>query len=343
MKALNNIIEKAKKLDSKIVLCEGDDKRILIAAAQAQQGGIAKVVLVGEREKLQMAADEADVRLDDFEVIEPQSSPLTASLSELYLSLRKKKGITPKQALQETLKPLNFANLMVAKGLADGSVAGAVHTTKDVVRSAIQIIGLDGTSTIVSSFFLMMLCQPFHTLKGGLIFSDCGLVIDPSDEELASIAIAAAKNAETLLMEEPKVAMLSFSTSGSAQHESVSKVVRASQRIKQQLPDIAIDEDIQLDAAIVADIAKKKLPNSNVKGKSNVLIFPNLEAGNICYKLAERVGGAVAIGPLLQGLAKPANDLSRGCSVDDIVNVIAVTVVQKEINSSVGYSNARKL
>ncbi|KKD61808.1 phosphate acetyltransferase [Grimontia sp. AD028] len=343
MKALNNIIEKAKKLDSKIVLCEGDDKRILIAAAQAQQDGIAKVVLVGEREKLQLAADEANVRLDDFEVIEPQSSPLTASLSELYLALREKKGITPTQALQETLKPLNFANLMVAKGLADGSVAGAVHTTKDVVRSAIQIIGLDGTSTIVSSFFLMMLCQPFHTLKGGLIFSDCGLVIDPSDEELASIAIAAAKNAETLLMEEPKVAMLSFSTSGSAQHESVSKVVRASQRVKQQLPDIAIDEDIQLDAAIVADIAKKKLPNSNVKGKSNVLIFPNLEAGNICYKLAERVGGAVAIGPLLQGLAKPANDLSRGCSVDDIVNVIAVTVVQKEINSSVGYSNAREL
>ncbi|PML77797.1 phosphate acetyltransferase [Enterovibrio norvegicus] len=331
MKAMNNIIEKAKDRHSRIVLCEGEDRRVLQAAFEVQQRGIASIILVGNKANIQETADAADIPLEGFDVIDPHVSPLTNDLSEHYFLLRQKKGITREQALEETRKPINFANLMVAKGMAEGSVAGAIHTTKDVVRSAIQIIGLDKKATIVSSFFLMMLCQPFHTLKGGLIFSDCGLVIDPTDEELANIALAAARSAESLLMVEPKIAMLSFSTSGSAQHESVSKVVRASQLVKQQAPNIAIDEDVQLDAAIVADVAKKKLPNSNVKGQSNVLIFPNLEAGNIGYKLAERIGGAVAIGPLLQGLAKPANDLSRGCSNDDIVNVIAVTVMQNEL------------
>ena len=331
MKAMNNIIEKAKDRHSRIVLCEGEDRRVLHAAFEVQTRGIASIILVGNKANIQDTADAADISLDGFDVIDPDVSSLTDDLAEHYFLLRKKKGITREQALVETRKPINFANLMVAKGMAEGSVAGATHTTKDVVRSAIQIIGLDKKATIVSSFFLMMLCQPFHTLKGGLIFSDCGLVIDPTDEELANIALAAARSAESLLMVEPKIAMLSFSTSGSAQHESVSKVVRASQLVKQQAPNIAIDEDVQLDAAIVADVAKKKLPNSNVKGQSNVLIFPNLEAGNIGYKLAERIGGAVAIGPLLQGLAKPANDLSRGCSNDDIVNVIAVTVMQNEL------------
>jgi len=212
-------------------------------------------------------------------------------------------------------------------------VAGAVYTTADVVRNAIQIIGVQPSSTLVSSFFLMMLCEPFHTLKGGMIFSDCALVVDPNAEELVVIAMAAADSARDLLMEEPRVAMLSFSTSGSAHHASVDKVVAASERVKELCPHLAIDGDVQLDAAIVAEIAQRKVKGSMVKGRANVLIFPNLDAGNIGYKLAERIGGAVAIGPLLQGLRKPANDLSRGCSADDIFNVIAVTVVQAQRTS----------
>ncbi|PKO56038.1 MAG: phosphate acetyltransferase, partial [Betaproteobacteria bacterium HGW-Betaproteobacteria-21] len=200
-------------------------------------------------------------------------------------------------------------------------------------------IGTDSNFKLVSSFFLMMLCEPFHTLKGGLIFSDCGLVVDPDATELSEIAMAAADSARNLLMEEPRVGMLSFSTSGSARHAAVDKVVEASRLVKAQRPGMAIDEDVQLDAAIVAEIANRKLPTSQVKGKANVLIFPSLEAGNIGYKLAERVGGAVAIGPLLQGLAKPANDLSRGCSAEDVFHVIAVTVVQGQ-KASCGASRA---
>jgi phosphate acetyltransferase len=236
--------------------------------------------------------------------------------------------MTREQATSAARDSLVCANLLVKTGRADGTVSGAVRTTADVVRTAIQVIGVQPSFKLVSSFFLMMLCEPFHSLKGGLIFSDCGLVVDPSASELADIAMAAADSARQLLMEEPRVAMLSFSTNGSAKHAAVDKVAQAAAQVKVQRPELAIDGDVQLDAAIVAEIANRKLPDSQVKGKANVLIFPNLEAGNIGYKLAERVGGAVAIGPLLQGLAKPANDLSRGCSADDVFHVIAVTVVQ---------------
>ena len=183
---------------------------------------------------------------------------------------------------------------------------------------------------MISSFFLMMLCEPFHQLKGGVIFSDCGLVIDPDKEQLAQIAMSAANSARTLLEEEPKVAMLSFSTSGSASHAAVDKIVEATKIVKQHMPNLAIDGDVQLDAAIVAEISDRKVSDSETRGKANVLVFPNLEAGNIGYKLAERIGRADAIGPILQGLKKPANDLSRGCSANDVVNVIAITVVQSQ-------------
>lgn len=239
----------------------------------------------------------------------------------------------------EATSPLCFANLLVDLGYAHGSVAGAVNNTADVVRSAIQVIGVSPKAKLVSSFFLMIMCQPFHQLKGGIIFSDCELVIEPNAEELADIAMAAARNAQTLLGQEPKVAMLSFSTNGSAKHSAVDKVVHASNIVKAAMPDLAIDADVQLDAAIVADIAEKKGPNSKVKGQSNVLIFPNLEAGNIGYKLPERMAQASAIGPLLQGLAKPANDLSRGCSANDIFLVIAVTVVQAQALAPVAPSD----
>lgn len=330
MKALNQILQRARLAPRCIVLCEGEDERVLEAAVRAAEDGIARIMLVGDWATMAEVARRQGRRLSGIELIDPEDSPLTGRLAEALFALRRKKGMTREQADAAILEPLCFANMLVREGLADGSVAGAAHTTADVVRSAIQLLGLAPGSRLVSSFFLMMLCQPFHSLKGGMIFSDCGLVIDPDAGELAQIAMAAADSAQALLSEAPRVAMLSFSTSGSARHDHVEKVVQAARSVKAQRPELAIDEDVQLDAAIVAEIAERKLPDSKVKGNANVLIFPDLEAGNIGYKLAERIGGAEAIGPLLQGLARPANDLSRGCSADDIYHVIAVTTVQAQ-------------
>ncbi len=330
MKAINRIIERARAAPRRIVLCEAEDPRILQAAQRATREGIARIVLVGDAARIRQAAAGENIDLAGMDVLDPASSALTPSLAQKLFALRARKGMTLEDAKREVLKPLAFANLMVCLGHADGSVAGAVHTTADVVRTAIQVIGIHPAFKLVSSFFLMMLCEPFHALKGGLIFSDCGLVVDPDAGELAEIAMAAADSAQNLLMDPPRVAMLSFSTSGSARHAAVDKVVEATRRVRQQRPALAIDGDVQLDAAIVAEIAMKKIEHSRVEGRANVLVFPSLEAGNIGYKLAERVGGAKAIGPLLQGLQKPANDLSRGCSADDVYYVIAVTAVQAQ-------------
>ncbi|WP_416050722.1 phosphate acetyltransferase [Cupriavidus basilensis] len=330
MKAINRIIERARAEPRRIVLCEAEDPRILQAAQRAAHEGIARIVLVGDAARIRQAAASEDIDLAGMDVIDPATSALTPSLAQKLFALHAKKGMTLEDARREVLKPLCFANLMVRLGHADGSVAGAVHTTADVVRTAIQVIGIHPAFKLVSSFFLMMLCEPFHALKGGLIFSDCGLVVDPDAFELAEIAMAAADSAQNLLMDAPRVAMLSFSTSGSARHAAVDKVVQATRLVQVQRPALAIDGDVQLDAAIVAEIARKKIEHSKVEGRANVLVFPSLEAGNIGYKLAERVGGAKAIGPLLQGLQKPANDLSRGCSADDVFYVIAVTAVQAQ-------------
>jgi phosphate acetyltransferase len=303
---------------------------MLQAAHRATREGIARIVLVGPAARIRAAAAGQNIELAGMELVDPATSLFTPSFSEALFALRSKKGMTLEEAKQEVLKPLCFANLMVRLGHADGSVAGCVHTTADVVRTAIQIIGIHPSFKLVSSFFLMMLCEPFHTLKGGLIFSDCGLVVDPNAGELAQIAMAAADSAQSLLMEAPRVAMLSFSTSGSARHAAVDKVVEATRQVRAARPHLAIDGDVQLDAALVSEIALRKIDHSQVQGHANVLIFPSLEAGNIGYKLAERIGDAKAIGPLLQGLNKPANDLSRGCSADDVYYVIAVTAVQAQ-------------
>ncbi|MBN3785020.1 phosphate acetyltransferase, partial [Burkholderia sp. Ac-20345] len=292
--------------------------------------GIARIVLVGNRAAIHAAAARDAIDLDGMTLVDPAAAAQRDAYADTLHALRKSKGMTADAARDAVLDPLCHANLMVRVGDADGSVAGAVHATADVVRAAIQLIGVDPAFRIVSSFFLMMLCEPFHTIKGGLIFSDCALVVDPDADQLAEIAMAAADSAHALLGEEPRVAMLSFSTSGSAHHAAVDKVTAATARVRELRPALAIDGDVQLDAAIVAEIAERKIAHSQVGGHANVLVFPSLEAGNIGYKLAERIGRAKAVGPLLQGLRRPANDLSRGCSADDVYHVIAATTVQAQ-------------
>ncbi|MFC3104672.1 phosphate acetyltransferase [Salinisphaera aquimarina] len=333
MKVLDQIIERAKATPKRIVLCEGDDPRIMDAAVRAAECGVARITLVGDQVAINGAASDAGHSLANIDIVDPSESPLTTELAHALFELRGAKGMTETQAEHETYNPLTFANLLVRTGHADGSVAGAVHTTSDVVRSAIQLLGVRPGMSMVSSFFLMVFCEPYHRIKGGLIFSDCGLVIEPDAEQLATIALAAADSGRALLNDIPRVAMLSFSTHQSARHATVDRVIDAARRVHATRPELAIDEDVQLDSAIVPEIAQRKLPDSRVGGKANVLVFPSLEAGNIGYKLAERMGGAKAIGPLLQGLNKPANDLSRGCSAEDVYYVIAVTAVQAQAAS----------
>lgn len=330
MKALNNIFARACQNPQRVVLAEGEDPRVIEAAATAAQKGLAEITLLGNIADIQGLAAQQGFDLSAVKLIDPANSENAGRYAQELYEIRKAKGMTLEKAAELIKDPLHYAQMMVHIDDADGSVAGAVYTTGDTVRAAIQIIGMAESSSMVSSFFLMMLCEPFHELKGGVIFSDCGLVIDPDSKQLAQIAMSAANSAQTLLNEEPKVAMLSFSTSGSAKHSAVDKVVEATALVKEACPELAIDGDVQLDAAIVAEIAERKVADSATHGRANVLIFPNLEAGNIGYKLAERIGKADAIGPILQGLKKPANDLSRGCSANDIVNVIAITVVQAQ-------------
>lgn len=330
MKALNNIFKRASEDPRRVVLAEGEDPRIIEAAVTATARGIADVTLLGNVANIEAQAAELGLDLQAIALLDPAVSVATQRYAEAFYELRKAKGMTLEKAAELMQDPLHYAQMMVHLDDADGSVCGAVYTTGDTVRAAIQIIGMAENASMISSFFLMMLCEPFHELKGGVIFSDCGLVIDPNKEQLAQIAMSASNSARTLLEEEPRVAMLSFSTSGSASHAAVDKVVEATEIVKHHMPDLAIDGDVQLDAAIVSEIAERKVPESATQGKANVLVFPNLEAGNIGYKLAERIGKADAIGPILQGLKKPANDLSRGCNANDVVNVIAITVVQSQ-------------
>ena len=330
MKVFDDIEEQARRNPRHIVLSEGEDERVIRAAAMAADAGLARVTLLGRPERIRAGAQELGVNADAFAVVDPAKSDRLQAYADELLALRRHKGMTPEAALEQAAHPLNFANLMVRLGDADGSIGGAVHSTADTVRSAIQVVGLAPGSKLVSSFFLMMLCEDHHTVKGGLIFSDCGLVVDPNEEELAEIAVAAAQSARSLLQVEPRVAMLSFSTNSSAEHPRVSKVAAATELVRQRLPDLLIDGELQLDAGLVPAVSMRKLPSSAVKGLANVLIFPSLEAGNIGYKMAERLAGAKAIGPILQGLRKPANDLSRGCSAEDIYRLIAVTAVQAQ-------------
>lgn len=331
MSVLQRIIKQAKADPKRIVLCEAQDPRILEAAMRAHKDRIADIILIGDVRQTAAIASQHGIDLSGIRITEPATHENREQYAQQLYRLRQHKGMTPEQAQQAIMQPLCFANIMLQTGHADGSVAGAVHTTADVVRTALQIVGAKASAgSIVSSFFLMIFEHEHHPTKGGMIFSDCGLVIDPDAQQLARIALDSSRSAQALLGETPRIAMLSFSTLGSATHINVSKVQEATRLVRQANPDLLIDGEIQLDAAIIPAIASRKLSDSKIHGCANVLIFPDLNAGNIGYKLAERLGGAIAIGPLLQGLNKPANDLSRGCSSTDIYNVIAVTCVQAQ-------------
>ena len=316
-----------------IVLPETEDKRMFLAAAQVMQEGFARIVFVGKPEEVAKGAAELKVKVDGIPVIDPATAPFRAELVNLVFERRKAKGMTREQAEKMLQERIPFAAAMVAAGKADGYVAGASHATAEVLRPALQIIGpLPGTKT-VSSYFIMISPLKEFGDNGLLFYADCGFVPDPDAEQLAEIAVTTARTAKNVYGIEPRVAMLSFSTKGSASHPLLEKVIKATALAKQMAPELVIDGEMQADAALVPQVCAKKAPGSAIAGRANVLIFPDLNAGNICYKITERLGSAVALGPLIQGLAKPANDLSRGCSAADIVGVIAVASVVAGVQS----------
>jgi len=329
VKPLRTILGTETGSDKIIALAEGDDPRVVEGALKARAEDIAQIILVGDRAKvIALLEDQGGTDVDGIDIHDPNDSPHSGAFAASLYELRKHKGMTPEQAQQQVRNRLNYAAMLVHEGLADGTVGGAVETTSATVRAALQIIGKAPDAAMVSSFFLMLYCRDHHTVRGAHIFADCGLVVDPNEQELAEIAQASAKSYQTLTHETPRVAMLSFSTRGSANHPKASKVIEATQIAKSANPDLLIDGELQFDAAFVPEVAAKKAKDSPLRGEANVFIFPNLDAGNLGYKIAQRIGGAEAIGPILQGLAKPANDLSRGCSAEDVLHMIAVTAVQ---------------
>lgn len=318
---MSGLIRRARELKKRIVFSEGSDARVLAAAERLAREEVARPILIGS----------APVSAPSgVTFIDPSTSQLTAKYAALYYERRRAKGITQIEAAAVAKNPLYFAPLMVEAGDADGSVGGAVYTTAETVRAALHAVGTRPGIRVVSSAFIMALPKIEYGHNGLLVFADCAVVIDPSPVELAEIAIASAETTRRLLAVEPAVALLSFSTKGSGRHAHVNKIVEALKVIRQRAPGLNVDGELQADAALVAAVGHSKAPGSNVAGKANTLIFPNLAAGNIGYKLVERLAGAAAIGPVLQGLAKSANDLSRGSSAEDIFNSAVITAVGQE-------------
>ncbi len=330
MQFLDSIIHKAQTKRQTIVLAEGEDKRIIEAAQRATGDGIANCILIGKAATIQHKAYESGFSLSDIRIEDPSNSQYHQRYSKDLWQLRKHKGMTLEEAEQQALDPLFFADLMLRANDADGSIAGAVYTTGDRVRSALQVVGVMPGFNSVSSLMLMLFEAEHHDPKQVMLFSDCGLQVDPDAAQLAEIAVATAISARQFIDDEPRVAMLSFSTDGSAKHPLVQKVYEATELARRLMPAIAVEGEVQLDGAIVPAIAAQKISHSRIGGRANVLIFPDLNAGNIGYKLAQRFGSAIAIGPILQGLKRPANDLSRGCNTDDVYNLITLTAVQSQ-------------
>ncbi len=329
MSVLDALRARAAARPAHIVLSEGHDPRIVAGAVAAARQGIAQITLIGPQAEVMARLADAGATDDDrIAVQDPATSDLTAVVARNYYDLRKHKNVREDYAQEQARDPLIFAAMMVRLGRADGTVGGAVATTSDTVRAALQVIGKAQDAPLVSSFFLMVLPEDHPSGRPAMTFGDCGLVIDPDAEELAAIAAASAASHRQLLGDTPRVALLSFSTMGSARHPSVTKVTDALAILHDRHPTLDADGELQFDAAFVPSIGASKAPGSAVAGHANVMIFPNLDAGNIGYKIAQRLGGCQAIGPVLQGLARPANDLSRGCTADDVTNMIAVTVLQ---------------
>jgi len=325
---MDRIYAKARATKKRITLPEADDVRTVTAAQEIEEQGLAEIVLINSEEKVAAAAKTSGADVSKCRIEDPATSPLRERYAQQFYELRKHKGITPEQAHDIVADPLYFGCMMVYAGEADGQVSGATHSTADTVRPALQILKTAPDCKLVSSFFVMIVPDCPYGENGVLIYADCGLVINPDPDQLAEIAIQSAKTMQTLLGFEPRVAMLSFSTKGSGKDPIAEKVIQATSIARERRPDILIDGEMQADAALVDWIAQRKAPSSPVAGRANILIFPDLNAGNICYKLTQRLAKAQAYGPILQGLRRPVNDLSRGCDANDIVNVAALTAAQ---------------